>query len=645
MKVILVLLVTALAAQAAPGDPGTVAIDFLEKVRLRKLNLEPGGDTALSPQTAESKKRKIAKSIERMARDLGTDPLEVGAVKLDDDFAAVLIRKVGGFDPNRLQVFPVALVRRGAEWTAAPVPASFENSGAGYALALRKRLELLENWMLREQVVDLEQLREESAGRMRQKIESTLLAKDVRKMDALQCARRFLAACEQGDLPSMLGLLGGLTTDLPEDWAMRLKAAERAVATGANAPRPWRLLTSSDVARAVVGREIDDTSAYISVGCLDPAGPGVASTSPRIELIHFEVAKSDDGLWQVTLPPPFLQTSKDADHEDEPEGDFDTELLNAFPAEWIKAHPLKAQPSAEQAQKIFSESLGSGRFPALLSISKIDGESEEDARRACIRAAEIGWFVQNPSAVRHAMPLAFKAEATAAVGIFQFFSARDPDRFEPRALYFEKSESGWLWSPEPALETEETFEVWVASETRKWQDQWQQQLLQDCPPLKEIDILTAPTSQDAQLVVEKWLDATRRGDLKTALGLVTRLGDPKSGSTLLQNLGYEITGSRKGTAKPLVTGIYQGETWAAVGMKIDLGGKTSYPLYPVLQTPQGPRILAEIDLFASGNRGREFLNRTAFDRLRKFTPSAAELQKLYVEHQTNIESLVASSIR
>jgi hypothetical protein len=645
VKVILVLLVTALAAHAAPSDPGTAAIDFLEKVRLRKLNLEPGGDTALSAQTAESKKRKIAKSIERMARDLGTDPLEVGAVKLDEDFAAVLVRKVGGFDPNRLQVFPVALVKRGTKWTAAPVPASFENSGAGYALALRKRLELLENWMLREQVVDLEQLREESAGRMREKIEATLLAKDVRQMDASECARRFLTACEQADLPSMLGFLGGLATNLPEDWAMRLKAAERAVAAGATVPRPWRLLTSPDVARAVVGREIDETSAFISVGCLDPAGPGTASTPPRIDLIHFELAKSDDGLWQVNLPPPFLQTTKDADHEDEAEGDFDTELLNVFPAAWIKVHPLKAQPSAEQAHRIFLESLGSGRFPSLLSISKIDVESEEGARRACIRAAEIGWAVQDPSAVRHAMPLAFKSATTAAVGIFQFFSARDPDRFEPRALYFEKSKDGWLWSPDPTAETEEPFAVWVASETRKWQSHWQQQLLQDCPPLKEIGTLTAPAKEDAQLVVDKWLDAVRRGDLKTALGLVTRLSDPKSGSTLLQNLGYEITGSRKSTEKPLVTGIYQGATWTAVGMKIDLGGKTNYPLYPVLQTPQGPRILVEIDLFASGNRGREFLNRTAFDRLRVSTPTVGELQKLYAEHQTHIESLVAGSTR
>ena len=75
------------------------------------------------------------------------------------------------------------------------------------------------------------------------------------------------------------------------------------------------------------------------------------------------------------------------------------------------------------------------------------------------------------------MPLAFKADESTAAGIFQFFSARDPDRFEPRALFFEKSKTGWLWSPEPSAETEEAYEVWVATESRKWQDQWQQLLL------------------------------------------------------------------------------------------------------------------------------------------------------------------------
>ena len=155
MKIILALLAMAVSAVAASTDPGETAVRFLEKVRDKEINLDPGADTALSPQTSGSKRKQIARRLERMARDLGNDPLEVGAVKLDGDLAGVLVRKISGFDPNRMQVFPVALVKRGAEWAVAPVPASFGNSGVGYAAALRTRLNALEEWMLREQVLDL----------------------------------------------------------------------------------------------------------------------------------------------------------------------------------------------------------------------------------------------------------------------------------------------------------------------------------------------------------------------------------------------------------------------------------------------------------------------------------------------------------
>jgi hypothetical protein len=136
--------------------------------------------------------------------------------------------------------------------------------------------------------------------------------------------------------------------------------------------------------------------------------------------------------------------------------------------------------------------------------------------------------------------------------------------------------------------------------------------------------------------VEKWLETTRKGDVKAALNLVARLDDPQSGVTVLQNLGYEISSSRRSKEAPAVIGTYCGKTWTAVGVKIDQAGKSTFPLYPVIQTPQGPRILIEIDLFASKNRGREFLNKAAFERLEKLSNTAGELQNLYSKHQASL---------
>lgn len=625
------------AAHAAPSDPGRVALDFLEKVRLGNLNLEPGGDTALSAQTAEGKKLQIARNLKRMARDLGDDPLEVGPVKLDDNFAAVLVRKVGGFDPSRLRIFPVALVKRGAEWAAAPVPASFENSGTGYAIELRERLERLENWMLRGQVIDLEQLRESSAKTMREKIERHLPSQEVRRMDPLQFTESFLAACARKDLPSMLGFLGGLSTKLPVDWHRRLRAVEKAVDT-TNSHRPWRLLTSPDVARAIVAHEGGESHESVIIACLDPAGSGAESTFPEIELIDIELSKSGDDLWQINPPHPFLRSNEDTNDLIE-QVDGETERVNEFPAQWIKSNPLQRKPSAEQARQAFLDAAATGSFPRLLAVSNIDSGSAVAARKSCIQAAKIGWTIQDPNAARHVMPLAFTASDSTAVGLFQFFSARDPNRFDPQDLYFEKSTSGWSWSPRPAKNTRKEFRDWVNAETSGWQGKWQQKLLEDTPVIRDIDSLSAPSIEDSRVLVEKWLDATRRSDVTTALQLVACLDTPQSRSTALQNLGYEITSSRHGTVSPATTSIYQGNTWTAVGAKLDHSGKTIYPLYPIIHTSQGPRILIEIDLFATQNRGREFLNKVAIERLAESTSTHGELQNLNARHQADVEDL------
>lgn len=630
------MLAAALTAHAAPGDPGKVAIGFLEKVRQRKLNLEPGGDTAISAQTADGKRHQIAKLIERMARELGSDPIEVGEVRLDENFAAVLVRKVGGFDPGRLQIFPVALVKRGAEWTAAPVPASFENAGANHAISLRKRVKLLENWMLREQVVDLEKLRQQSADRMRQQIEVSLSAKELRGFTARQMGERFLQACEKKDQPAILGLLGGLSPKLPDDWAARLKSVDRALATGSTDKHPWRLLVSPEVVRVLVHEEERNDGGRVTIGCLDPAGDGGEGAAPRLEAVACELAKGKDGLWQINLPTPFLQENNEPaeDADDSPH-------LAAFSARWTEAHPPTPQAGPDQARQTLLKALGGGDLKSLLMLVQLDAD-ESDARQAILQAAGIWQFTHDPASVRHVMPLAFQSGESSAVATFQFFSTRQPDRLDTRTFYFEKSPAGWLWTPIAAERTRAQFQPGLDAAAAQWPGEWQQTLLGDSPVLGELKGLQAPGSEDARKAVQAWLDATRLGDVTASLPLTARLNTPRSAATVLQNLGYELLAGRRSKVLPVITGIYQGEIWTAVGVKMDQGGKSTYPLYPLVQTASGPRVVIEIDLFASGNRGRDYLNKMAFERLEKGSSVAIadELRGLYAKHQADLEGLI-----
>lgn len=635
MKFFPVLLALSLAAHASSGDPGKAAVDFLEKVRQRKLNLEPGGDTALSPQTVEGKRREIAKQLERIAHDLGSDALEIGEVKTDENFAAVLVRKVGGFDPARLRVFPVALVKQpGGEWSAAPVPASFENSGAGYIGGLRQRLEALEDWMLREQVVDLETLRAQSTERMRQKIEANLSAAQLRGYHAGDLGAQFLAACGRYDLPAVLGFLGGLSPELPDDWAQRLKAADAAMAAGKDAPRPWRLLLSPEVAKVVVHHEEEDDSGLVSFAFLDPRIVG--NNGGHIELVHFDLSKSPNGLWRMNPPAAFLDKQDAADGEPSDDaGESDPELGEPFPAIWAQLHPTQPQPTAELAGEALARALHGGDLAALLKISRLDGDPVR-AVKACTQAAAVWWSLHDGASVSYAVPLAFKSDETAAVALMQFFSARDPERLNLRSFHFEKTAAGWLWTSPPAADANKELRAWASAEAERWPGQWQAKLLESVPVVADFTQLEAPTEEAARACVEKWLEAAGHGDVETALSLFARLGDPKGGLSAFQNLGYEINGSRVWDGPPQVIGVQRGKILTAVGVKISQqGGKSMLPLYPVVQTAQGPRILAEIDLFAPENRGRDFLNNEALAKLKEFGSEAAtnELKSLLEEHK------------
>jgi hypothetical protein len=348
VKAIPALLAMVMNALASTGDPGETAIRYLEKVRARELNLEPGTDTALSAQTSETKRQEIARRIERMVRDLGSDPLEAGSVKLDGDLAAVLVRKIGGYDPSRLQVFPVALVKRESGWTAAPLPASFENTGVGYAATVRKRIETLENWMLNQRAFDLEQLREQSTARMRKAIEAILPTATLRGLDARQTAEKFLSACERRNQEEIFGLIGGLSTQLPANWQLRLKAADTAISDPPSAHRPWRLLMAPEVLRVPVYEEIEAEFAMVSIACLDPVGTAVDSKTPKVEIVHLELSKTPDGFWRIDPPSKFLQGEASPDNGDD--DGLDADLLDLFPVKLALKYPATPMPSAAAAK-------------------------------------------------------------------------------------------------------------------------------------------------------------------------------------------------------------------------------------------------------------------------------------------------------
>ena len=635
------MLAMVMAAVAAPNEPAAVAVDFLDKVRAGKLNLEPGGDTALTANTDEIKRREIARRLERTASDLGNGTLEASATKLDENLAAVLVRKAGGFDPSHLRVFAVALVKRGEAWLPAPVLASFENSGIGFAPGLRKRLDALETWMLDEQALELDAIQQQANERMRKAISESLPLEQLRNLDAQQVGLRFLEACDKQHLPVMLGLLGGLQTHLPDDWTKRLQAAEAAAGDPLTIRRPWRLLVRPDVLRTVVHQEADDKEATLSIACLDPTGGRGDPSQPPLEFIDLEIARQPDGLWQVNPPAAFFLTEETKQDQD-PENDVDNKLLDTYPAALRNDHPLKPQPTVEAALKALGDALHATTPRPLIALLDLKGDTRT-ARLGCSRAAGAWGALHDPASARDPLPLGVFATASVAAASFQYFSVREPDRLDVRVFFLEEQANGWQllagFSPaDDAAGNLLAAKTWAAGEAKRWTDTWRGSCLSNSTHLASLAQGGVPSEAQARDLVESWLTTTRSGKVREALALTAWLDPEKSPARVLRNLGYEINGARKAKTAATIIAVMRGNTWAAVAVRANTGDKPSYPIYPVVNTPNGPKLLIEIDLFANAERGREFLNNTAINHLKNHAAQELtdELRQLFKQQSEAI---------
>jgi len=204
-------------------------------------------------------------------------------------------------------------------------------------------------------------------------------------------------------------------------------------------------------------------------------------------------------------------------------------------------------------------------------------------------------------------------------------------------FYFQKSAAGWSWLPTPGEDLELAMRQWVRDQSADLQAKWRDRLLADSVLLDKLPESAVPDPAAAEQLVRAWLDATRAGDVEEALRCTARLSAGDSPETVLRNLGYEIAGNRMSEPPPRILHHQRAGIWTAVGVRTVAGDEASFPLYPVIQTNEGPRILIEVDLFAAGKRSRDFLNKTALARLDGLPRQSSEdLLSLLRQHEKRV---------
>jgi len=643
VKEIVCLVFLCLFSSVLANEPGQVAMDFLGKVQKGEIDLEPGGDTALQAHTSMAKRKTIRNRIEQLTEQLteqlaGETTLELGSIREDGNFAAVMVRQVGGFDGSNLQVFPVALVKVEEGWLPAPVLASFENAVGGYTVPLRKRLSELEDWMMRERVVDLDQLVVDSAQRTRRQIRDSLIGEELEGDDLTKIMDGFLKACRERNRAAVLGYLGGLGSPWPSDWSSRLEASHLAISEDASLGYPWRLLVDSEVIRISVHEEKTADSGMVSLACLDPARAEIGGAMGKIVLLHFEFEKDPQGQWQIELPNSLLNNDSD---EMFFEDVMDTDLLNRFPAKLREEEPLVMAAEVVEVEKKVVAAMKSGSLRDLLRRVDLSGKSKA-ARVACSAAAAAWWSLNEPAVFRSPVRLGFREEGILGVAAYQWFSVNQADRFELRPLFFKKTGNGWVWVPgvvsSEERESQKVLSAWLKEKEPEWRQSWGENLLGPSVRLAKLSLEQQAEDSQVRELVENWLAAVEKRDFSQVLESTAWLGEkdeiPSKG---LRNLAYEMTNARQKESR--LSKIYRSGGWVAVGIVHSDGEEENQSFMPVLVTQEGLRFIPEIDLIAGDNRTRRFLNKASFDRLGNFVgkEDVAALEALFKKFEKEVK--------
>lgn len=632
------LWLTLAATALADGDPGRTAVRHLEQVRAGRVALEPGKDTALSPATGADKRRDIEERIGRLAKELGPDPFTVGAIKIDGDLAAVLVRQETPLDPAKLRVDAVALVRRGDNWLPAPAPGSFENTALGYDVDRSKRQAGLTRWMEETRPHELAELRRDARERLRRQVAGSITTGELRDRTPAELARRFLDACQRQDKFAVLGLLGGLAETPPPELAARIPLIDRGLASGgapetaADGDAPWRWFTAPEIVR-VLAQEPDGT---VTLTCLD----GGKSGKPAFHQISLRFQQGADGLRQLLWP----ETQPRELPLAEPASGAIRDAIQQTVAALRRDHPVAGRPGAREAAAAFAAAYRSPAAAPPLELLEFPDDPMQ-AAAGCHKFARL-WSRLHPGTTpaRLLLPLDLHEEGGEAVAIYQALQPNNPVATDLLRLPFARTRDGWLLAADGKANA---AQPWADRACQELAAGWQKQALAGAAALASLPAGDAPAEAAVREVFDRWRQALQSGPIEEAIACTAYLNTPavtpagRSGPAgLLGRLAQEWLAARQKDA-PGVLGVVRSGRWAGVSVR---GGSADadarYRLHPVLMTPAGPRLLEEVDLVAGGDRTRDFLNEAAFSRLAPAgQPDAlAELRQLYHLHRQAAEA-------
>ena len=629
------------ADQAKNSHEFSTASAYLKMLSEAKYDLL--GTTAISPHCEVSRRKEIRDQLElyyKTSLQKG-DNFSLLAEKTQGQFAAILIRSDNSLSPLNVRIHSIAMILRKGKWLPAPIPGSFANSNYGYDAATEKTIQSLEKWMAKEKSDREAQARDKATRKLLNNISEKEQQINLSDLSPEQSVLQLIQAIRSMDAIKALAIMGASA----EEVNSALMESVNNITQGLNISEidnEWNLVKNPTV--IVRPLRVDKDKSEVAVGFWDPLAKSEA------QILYFPTLKSKGKTF--TKLPTVLKVALMGERERDRRRwklrrNDETQLKKKLPPEIFKNNQPQANSDSKRLLENTLKFYKAGDFTKLLTLIPCEGDffgTEDNQKKSLLELGSL-WRKLNNVKENSLRVLDILEDDKIALAPLQFTKITRPGEFITVHLWMIKQEEGWYLIPENLLsdyggeDTAKTMEKLMKQLESIQKDQQElhaRELMSNVVTLSPLPNLTAPSPEDSKKLLKEFRHHLRAKESLAALRCSAVLKGTDRTQTL-RIFNYAIRGASDHSEQDEIIGHTQSGNWLGITLKTTSKSSemVDYPLYLILTTPNGVKILLDIDLRHATNKGRELLNSRALKKLSNNLPedSLTEVKKIFKAHQ------------
>lgn len=617
-------------------SPEQVALRFIQLIANNQLDLDQ--HTAISSNCSELRRDDIKQKTRALQTSHFTETSHffIESSKTAGSLAGVLIGSKNKDQPLQTHLFRVALILKDQTWLPAPVIGSFTNSGYGYDPEVETNVTALESWLTKQKAKSQAKHKSQSHKNYLTtllKLEQAAQLDQITPEDAFY---RFVDHCRKKDTSNALVSMGAASDQLSAPLEQALINVQAGIHQQSKYSH-WAPLNLDHYIAQVLF--VDEENSTMTVGFYHILNNGRSKASAFEYFKHqgktflrlsnvSQKNKKQLGEFRRIIQKPNAQFHAENNSD---------KILDAI----LKRFSISQATSPEQAKQHLTRAIENQDFKTLLPLLPHQGAIYElpENRHLAIKHLYTLWNNIKDTATKDltSSPL-YSSDNLAMLPIPSGTASHQTK------LWLLRNDLGWHIIDRAAHELDSDIELLKnAQELESQHALYLENLAQKdkADILNQIKTISLPltsdpvTEEQALQTLQAYRTALRANSSKQALSH-TIFSKEEDIAQVFKSLKYKIKGALNHIEYDHYLGSSTSGQWRALSHRTE--SKTTaikdYPLYLIVQTDEGAKILHDIDLRHSSNKGRQILNTKLLKQLKKTLPADEfhHIQTLFDEH-------------